>query len=144
MKRLALFIVFLSLLGVGGVACGGGAPVQAETEPGSLLGIKDMSPIEPTSDPTVYDGSDYIRDQNATAEATRLTPAPTLQPATATPDPLLGVKAFHTVASGDMLSSIAQRWACTEGAIQAANSDLIVDPDVMQIGWVLKIPANCN
>ena len=49
----------------------------------------------------------------------------------------------YTVKSGDTLSKIAKEHygdASQWKKIQAANADLIRDPDKIQAGWTLKIP----
>lgn len=49
----------------------------------------------------------------------------------------------YTVASGDSLSRIAQRFygdAKLWPLIHAANPDLIKNPDLIQVGWTLAIP----
>jgi nucleoid-associated protein YgaU len=49
----------------------------------------------------------------------------------------------HTVVKGDTLSKIARQYygdASKWKAIHEANRDLISNPDLIQIGWALKIP----
>ena len=49
----------------------------------------------------------------------------------------------YTVKSGDTLSKIAKATygdASEWKKIQAANADLIRDPDKIQVGWTLKLP----
>lgn len=49
----------------------------------------------------------------------------------------------HTVVKGDTLSKIARHYygdAVKWKAIHEANRDLITNPDLIQIGWELKIP----
>ncbi len=46
----------------------------------------------------------------------------------------------HTVASGENLTVIARKYGCTVDEIVALNSDLIENPSVISVGWVLKIP----
>ncbi len=49
----------------------------------------------------------------------------------------------YTVKSGDTLSKIAKETygdASQWKKIQAANADLIRDPDKIQVGWTLKLP----
>jgi nucleoid-associated protein YgaU len=49
----------------------------------------------------------------------------------------------YTVAAGDSLSKIAKRFygnAKLWPLIHKANSDLIENPDLIQIGWTLTIP----
>lgn len=46
----------------------------------------------------------------------------------------------YTVVSGDNLSKIAKAYGTTWQKIHEANKDLIKNPDLIQIGWKLKIP----
>lgn len=49
----------------------------------------------------------------------------------------------YTVKSGDTLSKIAKQFYGNAGdwkRIQAANADLITNPDLIQPGWNLRIP----
>ena len=52
--------------------------------------------------------------------------------------------ATYTVAAGDTLGAIAARHSTTIEAIQAANADLIVDVNVLQVGWKLDIPVGSD
>lgn len=55
-----------------------------------------------------------------------------------------GVGRQYTVKSGDTLSKIAKEFygdASQWKKIQAANADLIRDPDKIQTGWKLTIPS---
>ena len=50
----------------------------------------------------------------------------------------------YTVVKGDTLSRIAKRHygdASKWRALYEANKDVIKNPDLIQIGWVLKLPA---
>ena len=47
----------------------------------------------------------------------------------------------YTVASGDSLSKIASKYGIKWKDIFEANKDLIKNPDLIQPGWKLKIPA---
>ncbi|MCC6242159.1 MAG: LysM peptidoglycan-binding domain-containing protein [Gemmatimonadaceae bacterium] len=49
----------------------------------------------------------------------------------------------HTVAKGDTLSKIAKQHygdASKWKALYEANRDVIKNPDLIQIGWVIKLP----
>lgn len=46
----------------------------------------------------------------------------------------------YTVVSGDNLSKIAKNHGTTWQKIHEANKDLIKNPDLIQVGWKLKIP----
>ena len=62
--------------------------------------------------------------------------------ADATAEPAATEK-IHTVEKGDTLSKIAKEYygdASKWKAIHEANRDLITNPDLIQIGWALKIP----
>lgn len=53
----------------------------------------------------------------------------------------------HTVAKGDTLSALAQHYLGKASAwpqIFEANRDVLKDPDRIQIGQVLKIPASAE
>lgn len=55
-----------------------------------------------------------------------------------------GAARTYTVKAGDTLSKIAKQFygdASQFRKIQAANADLIRDPDKIQTGWKLNIPA---
>ena len=47
----------------------------------------------------------------------------------------------YTVKKGDSLSAIAAKYKTTVDAIKKANPDKIKNVNVIQIGWVLKIPV---
>ena len=46
----------------------------------------------------------------------------------------------YTVIAGDNLSKIAKNHGTTWQKIHEANKDIIKNPDLIQIGWKLKIP----
>ena len=47
----------------------------------------------------------------------------------------------YTVVKGDSLSKIGQKYGVEWKKIYEANKDQIKDPDLIQPGWKLKIPA---
>ncbi len=47
----------------------------------------------------------------------------------------------YTVVSGDSLSKIGKIHGVTWQAIYEANKDIIKNPDLIQVGWKLKIPT---
>lgn len=47
----------------------------------------------------------------------------------------------YEVVSGDSLSKIGKKYGIAWKEIYEANKDLIKDPDLIQPGWKLKIPA---
>lgn len=47
----------------------------------------------------------------------------------------------YTVKKGDTLSKIASRYGITWKDIFEANKDIVKNPDLIQPGWKLKIPA---
>lgn len=47
----------------------------------------------------------------------------------------------YTVKKGDTLSEIAARFKTTVGDIQKANPTKIKNVNIIQVGWVLKIPV---
>ncbi|MDF2192074.1 LysM peptidoglycan-binding domain-containing protein [Paraflavitalea sp. CAU 1676] len=46
----------------------------------------------------------------------------------------------YEVVAGDNLTKIGKKFGMTWKDIHAANTDLIKDPDKIQVGWKLKIP----
>lgn len=48
----------------------------------------------------------------------------------------------YTVQKGDTLGAIARKYGCTVSEIMAANSDLIKNPNLIYVGWQLRIPQN--
>ena len=51
-----------------------------------------------------------------------------------------GTTQEYTVQSGDTLSEIGARHGVAWREIYEANRDVISDPDMIQVGWKLKIP----
>lgn len=49
-------------------------------------------------------------------------------------------QAIYTVKENDTLDTIAKQYALTVEQLVAANSDLIKDPNYIEVGWVLNIP----
>ncbi|KRG78407.1 hypothetical protein ABB30_03575 [Stenotrophomonas ginsengisoli] len=63
------------------------------------------------------------------------------------PNPAPAAARTHTVAKGDTLSAIAKQYlgkANDWPKIFEANRDVLKDPDKIQVGQVLKIPAANN
>lgn len=52
-----------------------------------------------------------------------------------------GVTTDYTVVSGDSLSKIGKVHGVSWQAIYEANKDVIKNPDLIQVGWKLKIPT---
>ena len=52
-----------------------------------------------------------------------------------------GATQEHVVAKGESLSKIGQKYGVAWKEIYEANRDQIKDPDLIQPGWKLKIPA---
>ncbi len=50
------------------------------------------------------------------------------------------VYVIYTVQKGDNLYTIAKKYGCTVAEIVAANSDLIKKPNLIYVGWQLRIP----
>ena len=48
----------------------------------------------------------------------------------------------YEVVKGDSLSKIGQKYGVSWKDIYEANKDQVKDPDLIQPGWKLKIPAN--
>lgn len=47
----------------------------------------------------------------------------------------------YTVVGGDSLSKIAAKYNTTWQKIYESNKDIVKNPDLIQIGWKLKIPT---
>jgi len=52
-----------------------------------------------------------------------------------------GATTEYTVKGGDSLSKIGKEYGVSWQAIYEANKDVIKNPDLIQPGWVLKIPT---
>ncbi|MEH2156867.1 LysM peptidoglycan-binding domain-containing protein [Nostoc sp.] len=50
------------------------------------------------------------------------------------------IQAIYTVKENDTLYTIAKQYALTVEQLLEANSDLIKDPEHIEVGWVLNIP----
>jgi LysM repeat protein len=113
--RLCLGGLLLStaLAGCGQVITVAPTPTPEPTPTVDVAGV--ASTVEPTPTPAPY------------------TPAPTPTP-TITPTPV-----FHTIASGESLLGIANRYGVSVGALQDANG--ILDPRLLQVGQQLIIPG---
>lgn len=59
-------------------------------------------------------------------------------------DPSNSQQQEYEVVSGDNLTKIGKRFGVEWKEIYAANKDIIKDPDLIQPGWKLKIPAKSN
>ena len=108
MLRFALFFVAGSIAGLS--ACGGG-------------GDDSSTPTRPAGGGTAT--------QQIAGVRTGVPTAPASPTAAARPD-------TYTVAAGDTLFAIAERFGTTVEALVAAN--VLTDPDTLDIGQVLKIP----
>jgi nucleoid-associated protein YgaU len=51
-----------------------------------------------------------------------------------------GAVTEYTVVGGDSLSKIGQKYGVSWQSIYEANKDIIKNPDLIQVGWKLKIP----
>jgi LysM repeat protein len=116
-KRRGWRVIGLAAALVVSVACGQVVTVAPTPtpEPTATIALAVVNPTdEPTATPAPY------------------TPAPTMTP-TITPTPV-----FHTIASGESLLAIANRYGVSVAALQDANG--ILDPRALQIGGQLIIP----
>jgi hypothetical protein len=123
-------------LGIAGVAIAG--PLLERPEGDAAVGAQTPSPsitpspsATPTPMPTAPD-----------SPTPSPRPTPTAAPPTAapTPEPTPAVtpQQTYTVARGDTLAAIAQRFGTSVAALEAANG--IEDPDEIFVGQVLVIP----
>ncbi|MDO4982085.1 MAG: LysM domain-containing protein [Eubacteriales bacterium] len=48
----------------------------------------------------------------------------------------------YEVVPGDSLSAIAMRFGTTVATLMALNKDRITNPDVIKVGWKLRVPVN--
>lgn len=56
-------------------------------------------------------------------------------------DVAAGETTEYTVVSGDSLSKIGKNYGVSWQTIYEANKDVIKNPDLIQVGWKLKIPT---
>jgi LysM repeat protein len=56
-------------------------------------------------------------------------------------EPAASATEDYVVKKGDSLSKIASRYGITLKDIFEANKDIVKNPDLIQPGWTLKIPA---
>jgi LysM domain len=110
---------------------------------GPLLGDREPPAAVASATPTVAPTPTERPTPSATPSPTPTpTPSPTPIPATPAPTPaptpVVTPQPTYTVAKGDTLAAIAQRFGTTVPALQAANG--INDPDEIVIGQVLVIP----
>jgi len=140
-----------AVLGIGGVAIVGG---MINDEPGtSNVGVP--APVQASASPRASPNSDPTATERATPTAAPTsvstpTPTPTPTPAPsaaprATPSltiaptaPPAPAQETYVVEAGDTLAEIAERFATTASALQAANG--IDDANELAIGQVLVIP----
>jgi hypothetical protein len=127
--------VAAAALGMAGVA----GPMLEEPEAQPLLigsATRSASPSpRPTATPTPMPTPSPSPSPSPTPTPTAVpeTPAPT-----PTPTPVVTPQQTYTVARGDTLAEIAQRFGTSVDALQAANG--IEDPDEILVGQVLVIP----
>jgi len=101
-------------------------------------GLRYVFPTENMPEPEPEPVVDVVTEPTPVAEEAVEAPAVVPQP------PAVAVDGLYTVSAGDSLYMIARnllgsgsRW----GEIYELNSELIVDPRIIQIGWQLRIPA---
>ena len=49
---------------------------------------------------------------------------------------------MYTVVSGDTLYGIAKRFGTNVNKLMRLNSDKITNPDVIKVGWQLRVPTS--
>lgn len=148
MQRRTIFLAILCvalLLGAVPTVFGQGSDVTHVVQPGENLfrialrygvSVQAVAQANNLANPNLI----YVG-QSLKIPAAGTTPPPTNQPtttpATQTPPPASG--STYTVAAGDNLSRIAQRFGTTVPAIAQANN--IANVNLIYVGQVLKIPA---
>ena len=124
-------------LGAGGIAVAGPILEDPDFEAGLVgSGTPSASPIPtPAATPTAIVTASPVPTPNETPAPTAVpeTPAPTPDPT-----PVVTPQQTYTVARGDTLAEIAQRFGTSVDALRAANG--IEDPDEIFVGQVLVIP----
>ncbi len=90
----------------------------------------------------VITGSNGITSTVVTTRTVVVTPVATKAVTTTTP--ISGTESIpasgtYTVQKGDSLSKIARRFGLTVAKLISLNSDLIKDPNRIEVGWVLKL-----
>ena len=48
----------------------------------------------------------------------------------------------YEVVPGDSLSVIAMRFGTTVATLMALNKDRITNPDIIKVGWKIRVPVN--
>jgi LysM repeat protein len=126
-------------VGVAGVAIAGPILEQPEVE-AVLVGSSTPTPTRSASPPPTATATPMPTPSPSpsaspipTPTAVPETPAPT-----PTPTPVVTPQQTYTVAQGDTLAEIAQRFGTSVNALQAANG--IEDPDEIVVGQVLVLP----
>jgi LysM repeat protein len=137
----ALRIGDLSLL-LPGTRPGDGFALPADVPvEGTPLGTPVGPPVLPTLTPrpTLTPTPSATPEPSATATATPEPPTATPEPPTATPEPPAGGRRY-TVASGDSLRSIAEKFSVSVEAILQANNLTPAQGDALRVGQELVIP----
>jgi nucleoid-associated protein YgaU len=124
----------VAALGLAGAAIAG--PLLGEPEPDAAVASATPTPA-PTSTPRVTPSATPSPTPPPTPRPTP-TPVPATPAPTPIPTPAPTPVRTYTVAEGDTLAAIADRFGTTTSALQAANG--IDDPDEIVIGQVLVIP----
>jgi nucleoid-associated protein YgaU len=107
----------------------------------SNLGVKDIGGLTAVFGTVATDADKKKAEQAIEAKLGKISNHLEVQVSTAAPSAALRT---YVVKSGDTLSKIAKEFygdATDWKKIHAANGDLIRDPDKLQPGWSLQIPA---
>jgi LysM repeat protein len=125
----------VAALGLAGAAIAG--PLLGEPEPAAVASATPTMTPTPTPRATPSETPTPVPSPTPTQRPTP-TPVPATPAPTPIPTPAPTPVRTYTVAEGDTLAAIADRFGTSVSALQAANG--IDDPDEIVIGQVLVIP----
>jgi LysM repeat protein len=100
--------------------------------------------LTPTTSTIPLDGTAAVTppaDATAPVAPTATVMAPTAEAATAVPTTQPGVETTHVVQAGDNLFRIGLRYGCDDDLLAQYNG--IPNKNVISVGQVIRIPANC-
>lgn len=115
----------------GGNESGSNQPSTGGNESGSNQPASGNNAGSTDSSTTSAPGTVPASGNNGSTEKTPESPAAEAE---------IPVYVIYTVQKGDNLYTIAKKYGCTVAEIVAANSDLIKKPNLIYVGWQLRIP----